>query len=97
MSAMSNEPAVGPISEPVAPVVKVTLRERAKRLYARASTKTQILGLKAAEKVVRARSIRLLALEVVGALAAFHGIEGYSHRVAYLVLGAGIILAAERQ
>lgn len=57
----------------------------------------EIRALQVAEKVVRARSLRLLAVESLGACAVFHGIYLYSPRVAYIALGVGVILAAERQ
>ena len=80
-----------------APIPAETRRQFLKRQLHRAWTQTEIVSLKVAEKYLRARALRLLAIDAVGALAAFHGIEGYSHRVAFLLLGAGIIFAVERQ
>lgn len=97
MSIATSEPAVGPVDEPIAPVVKVPLRERAKRVLSLVRKHTEIKALQAAEQYLRQRSTRLLLVQCAGAYLAFRGMELYSHRVAYLVLGVGIILAAERQ
>lgn len=97
MSVATNEPAVGPVDEPTAPVVKVPLRERAKRSAKLVRKHAEVHALQVAEQYLRQRSFRLIVIQCAGAYLAFRGMELYSHRVAYLILGVGIILAAERQ
>lgn len=78
-------------------VIPPTRRERARKLVAKIRKQVEIRSLQVAEKVVRARTLRLMALEAVGALVVFHGIDLYSSRVAFILLGAGVIFAVERQ
>ena len=78
-------------------ILKTRILGRAKVFVSKTRKQVEIKALQAAEKYLRARSLRLLMCQGVGAYAAFYGVEMYSHRVAWILLGAGILFAVERQ
>jgi hypothetical protein len=56
-----------------------------------------IARLRGMEQWLRRKDFRMLVIQGLGLYLLFHGIALYSPRVADIVLGVGVILAAERQ
>jgi hypothetical protein len=68
-----------------------------RKFLAKARKQVEIRALQGLEHTVRHRDLRLLAVQCAGAWVAFHGVSMYSPRVAWLLLGTGILLAVEMQ
>ena len=68
-----------------------------RKFLAKVRKQAEIRGLQLLEHTIRHRDLRLMAVHAAGAWAGFHGVSMYSHRVALILLSAGVLLAVEMQ